>query len=93
MTIAKEHPELTEWWIEMEERYGYYVAEGHNISSEQLPRTFYRKYMSMQEIIEESKFPFEFAIDESIDIDTNKLLEWSEELDSNDGCIESCEAF
>lgn len=94
MTIAQEHPELTQWWADIEKKYGYFVAEGHNISDDLLPRTFFRNHSSVQDIIEESKFPFSPAIDESKD--QNILLQmqnWENELDSNSGCTESCDAF
>lgn len=94
MTIAVEHPELTDWWVDIENKYGMFIPEGHNSESIKLPRTFYRKYESMEDIIEESKFQFEKSIDESKIIDGDKMLtNWSYELDTNDGCVESCEAF
>ncbi len=94
MTIAKEHPELTQWWEDIEKKYGYFVAEGHNISDDLLPRTFFRNHTSMSDTIEESKFPFVPAVDESKDL--NSLLQmqnWESELDANNGCVESCDAF
>lgn len=94
MTIATENPKLTQWWLDIEKKYGYFVADFHNISDEQLPRTFFRDHESMEDIIEESKFPFSKCIDESKE--QNILLQmqnWDNELDSNGGCVESCEPF
>ena len=33
MTIAVEHPELTDWWSDMESKYGMFIPDGHNSES------------------------------------------------------------
>lgn len=94
MTIAIEHPELTQWWTDMENKYGYFVAKDHNISDDLLPRTFYRNHESMTDIIEETQFPFSKALDESKQQNISlQMQNWNNDLDSNNGCVESCEAF
>jgi len=95
MTIAKENPKLSDWWVEMEKKYGEYIPLHRELSSNvKFPITFYRKNTSMNDIIEDSKFEFELAKDESKDIDKWKQsVLWDYELDSNDGCSESCEVF
>lgn len=95
MTIAKNNPELTEWWKEMEEKYENRIGEARlknpNIK---LPIRMFRGNTTITEIAEEAKFPFEEAVDESKMIDKYKQgVLWSENLDSNAGCVESCEAF
>lgn len=92
MTIVKDKPELADWWREMEEKYGNYYPQSRPQLQE--PINFFRKQMTVDDIIEESQFPFEPARDESKDIDKWKQPQlWELELDTNDGCVESCEAF
>jgi len=95
-TIAIEHPELTEWWIEMERKYGTYAPE-HKITEElkcSMPFTFYRERKSMIEIIEMSKSLKKKAEDDS---KISQLSFFEQEildpLDNNNGCEESCEPF
>lgn len=93
MTIVKDKPELADWWREMEQKYGEYTPETrlHNAAP---PYRFFRDYMTIDDIIEESKFPFEPSRDESKDIDKFKQMTmWDDYLDSNGGCTESCEVF
>ena len=93
MTLVKDKPELADWWREMEEKYGYHTNPNrlHNASP---PYRFFRDFMTVDDIIDESKFPFDPARDESKDIDKFKQMTmWDEYLDSNSGCTESCEVF
>ena len=93
MTLVKDKPELADWWREMEQKYGEYTPETrlHNAAP---PYRFFRDYMTIDDIIEESKFPFEPSRDESKDIDRFKQMTmWDDYLDSNGGCTESCEVF
>lgn len=58
------------------------------------PYRFYRDYMTVDEIIEESKFDFTPSVDESKIIQNSRQISmWDAFLDSNNGCIESCEIF
>lgn len=95
MTITKENPQLTDWWKEMEIKYGEYIPPHRNMSENvKLPLTFYRGNSSMQDIIEDANFPFTTATDESKIVDAWKQSAlWDYELDSNNGCSESCEVF
>lgn len=91
LTLIVEHPELAEWWNEMEIKYGHYIPETHKHNSKvQIPATFYRGNTSMQELIEDSKQPFVKATD---DFTLEQLMHSQPELDFTDGCEESCEAF
>lgn len=95
MTIVKENPKLAYWWIEMEKKYSNFIPDRYK-HNEKLttPVMFYRDNMSIEEIIEESKFPFEMSRDESKDIDNYKqMMMWNNYLDSNGGCSESCEVY
>jgi hypothetical protein len=111
MTIVKDKPELSEWWREMESKYGMFIPDSRLIKMAarkqmieddgnggfvecELPIYFYRDKMSIDDIIEESKLPFDLSKDESKDIDMWKQSSiWNEYLDSNNGCTESCEVF
>jgi hypothetical protein len=93
MTIAKNNPELTDWWKEMEQKYENYTPESR-IEKAKPPYRFFRDNMTMNDIIEESEIPFEPAKDESKTIaDARQIALWDEYLDSNNGCTESCEVF
>jgi hypothetical protein len=90
MTIAKENPHLTKWWIEMENKYQFFDPR----QTGKTPFRFFRDEMTMDEIIEDSKMPFELAKDNSKQIETHRQMSfWDAYLDSNNGCSESCEAF
>lgn len=91
MTISNENPELTEWWRKMEDRYEMFVPDSRiDTQKEQPPIRFYKDYMKIDDILEEAKLPFEKARDESKDVQYSM---WDEHLDSNGGCVQSCEAF
>jgi hypothetical protein len=93
MTIAKNNPELTDWWKEMEQKYENYTPESR-IEKAKPPYRFFRDNMTMNDIIEESQIPFDPAKDESKTIaDARQIALWDEYLDSNNGCTESCEVF
>lgn len=90
MTIVTEHPEFAKWWRQMEVKYENHDPRGNN----KTPYRFYRDNLTIDEIIEEARHPFEPARDESKDIDRYKQIRiWDEYLDSNSGCTESCEIF
>jgi len=95
MTIAKENPQVTTWWQEMETKYANHIpahrSENKNIK---LPVRFFRDNMTVSDIIEDAKFPFRESIDDSKKIDQYSQLQiWNPDLDENGGCVESCEAF
>jgi 3'-phosphoadenosine 5'-phosphosulfate sulfotransferase (PAPS reductase)/FAD synthetase len=92
MTIAKNNPELVEWWKEMEEKYKNFTPQSR-IENAKPPYYFYRHNMSIYDILEESKLPFTEALDESKTINPVQLSFFDEFYDSNGGCVESCEAF
>ena len=92
MTIVKENPQLADWWREMENKYEYYDMNGYDPNN--YHNTIFRDKMKIDDIIEESNFPFEMAIDEKYDIDKYKQMAmWDSYLDTNGGCTESCEVY
>lgn len=94
MTIVKENPEKAEWWRNMEKQYGSFVPESRKNSPVNTPITFFRNSKSIDDIIENSKHPFEPALDTSKDIDFYKQVEMFDlNLDEHGSCSESCEAF
>lgn len=95
MTLLVENPNLADWWLLMEDKYKDFVSEGKKDNIEyEPPYYFYRGQVSLNEIIEESKFPFRKEIDKNIQLnDLEQLRLWDYELDSTDGCTESCEVF
>lgn len=93
MTIVKDKPELADWWREMDNKYSMVITKSRE-SKANPPYRFYRDNMTIDEIIEESKFDFIPSRDESKDVDSLKqMLLWDDYLDSNSGCSESCEVF
>jgi len=93
MTITKDKPELADWWRDMENKYSMFTPETR-MKKAKPPYMFFRKNMTVDEIIEEGKFDFTISVDESNDVDKYKQMAlFDEYLDSNDGCTESCEVF
>lgn len=96
LTIAKENPESFEWWKSMEEKYENFIPDSiknrkHNIK---LPIRMYRNNMSVRDIIEASKSFNDLARDDSRDIEQySQLSLFGFDLDTPNGCSESCEAF
>jgi hypothetical protein len=95
MTIVKENPKLADWWRDMEIKYENFIPERYQHNEKlKAPLRFYRDNMTIDEIIEESKFDFDMSKDESNDIDKFKQMQlWDAYLDSNGGCTESCEVY
>jgi 3'-phosphoadenosine 5'-phosphosulfate sulfotransferase (PAPS reductase)/FAD synthetase len=95
MTITKENPHLADWWREMENKYENFTPERYKHNEKLVgPVRFYRDNMTIDDIIEESSFPFDMARDESNDIDNyRQMMMWDNYLDSNGGCSESCEVY
>lgn len=91
MTIVKDKPELADWWREMDLKYSMFTPESRQEKAKP-PYRFYRDNMTIDDIIEESKFDFTPSIDESKDVDRYKQMAlFDAYLDSNNGCVESCE--
>lgn len=93
MTLLKDKPELADWWREMENKYQMFTPESR-LEKAKPPYRFFRDNMTVDDIIEESKLPFEPSMNENNDIDMFKQMAFFDEyLDTNGGCVESCEAF
>lgn len=95
LTIAKENPSLFEWWADIEKDFENYVPETRDKTKVQLPIRIFRNNLSVKEILEMSKNFTDLARDDSNDLEEYKQLSiFGEfELDTSNGCSESCEAF
>lgn len=79
-TIAIENPHLCKWWSEQEKKAG--------------GKPFYRDYMTMLNIMQDSLKPFRHARDTSKGIVSLHQLEMDlQKDDQQSACAESCEAF
>lgn len=88
LTSLVERPQDAEWVRRMELEHGYVVPPAY---SGEKPLKFFRGWESIDEIIEESKQPFEMAIDQSLITDSQVAFDF--ELDEQEDCAESCEPF
>lgn len=97
--LTANDPELLaeiEWLMDMEKKYGNYVPETRMKQSKGNKAFFFNKQRSITDIIDESYDLdiIDFAKDESNLLETAKQLSmWNYELDTNNGCVNSCEAF
>lgn len=93
MTIVKENPEFAEWWREMDKKYSMFTPKSRENKAKP-PYKFFRDNMTIDDIIEESKFDFIPSVDESKEIDKYKQMAlFDTYLDTNNGCVESCEIW
>lgn len=59
MTIVSNKPELADWWREMETKYGTLNPETKRRNQQlPIPKRFYKDFLSIDNIVEESKFDF-----------------------------------
>ena len=93
MTIAVEKPHAFRAFQAMEVEFENFIPDS-KLDNEKLkpPIRFFGDNRTVQDVFEEAEFPFDKARDERFDY-SFQLDMWSEELDSNSGCIESCEVF
>jgi hypothetical protein len=93
LTIAKETPEKFNWVIEMEKEFENFIPPTHAHNEKiKLPVRFFRSNLSAKEILEMSKEPFDLATDDAVNYYVQGDL-FGHELDTSNGCSESCEAF
>lgn len=93
LTTIVEHPEHTEWIANMENKYEQVKPKKKQY--DKTPIRFFREGDSINDLIEESKFPFNKAIDKSKDTTGyNAAVSFSFDMDYEDvDCGSSCEAF
>jgi len=91
LTLIKENEQGINWWHEMEVKYGHLVVEGRDAEIQNPPYVFYRGNLSANDLIDESKYPFE----RYDDFKERQMLMFDADLDYEGGeCGSgSCEPF
>jgi hypothetical protein len=97
VTIARENPQWFEFMKQMELEYGNYISDGikDRVETIELPIKFFRSNKSVEDIFEMAKDKsIKNAIDDSRNTNYQVSI-WQDgtELDSANGCVESCEVF
>lgn len=86
LTLSIEDPEIFQFPMKMEEKYGRVGGEFRKINSHLYKnRVFFRGNQSTKELLEESKLPFNKY--------TDKNYIYEDYFDAPNGCTESCEIF
>ena len=93
MTIAKEKPHYFDFPKKMEKEFENYIpkSRSHNPNIK-LPIRFFRSNWSVQDIFDNSKKPFSKPKDDS-EVYTWQTNLFDDDLETNNGCQESCEVF
>lgn len=91
LTIAKYHPERFDFFRRMEKKYEYYVPEFQS-AKRLTPIRFFRGNLSVDDLLELSKQPFEEAKDDRFLFNLHGV-QLELELDLSNGCVESCEPY
>ena len=93
MTIYKEKPHYFDFPKRMELKFENFIPESrsHN-ESVKLPIRFFRSNWSTEDIFNNSKKPFKKPVDDS-DIYTWQTSMFDVDLESTNGCEESCEVY
>jgi len=90
LTIIKEEPDRVKWWDEMIKKYGNIEIEGKSSYNDLMKKnnglqTFYREYLTVEDLVKMAQYPFHKATDEYIY--ENDLF------DLEDDCGSSCKPF
>lgn len=89
MTILKEEPLLGDWWQSMIDNYGCKTLKGkkgyNDLIEQEGVMTFYRKYKSINDLVEMAKKPFSKATDE--------YVYENDFFDLEDDCGSGCQVF
>lgn len=90
MTIVKQNPDLVDWWGELEKQYSEFIPISKRNNEKLKPPLYcFRSNKSIFDIVEMAKHPFSPARDDSKYIPS--LFDM--DLDTSNGCSESCEVF
>jgi hypothetical protein len=92
LTLIAEKPELMNWWLDMEEKYSGYIPPHRDRSNHQGKLNFFRKNLSGLDLLKMSKEDFEKANDDAVNYYKQTSL-FGYDLDSSNGCEESCEVY
>lgn len=91
LTIAKYHPERFDNFLKWEFMFENFVPETQK-EGRITPIRFNRQHLSVKDLLEMAKLPFEDAKDDRI-VYTINGVQMEFELDISNGCVESCNAF
>jgi len=93
LTQIVEKPESVIWVLDMQNKHGMVAPLGY---TGRLPMRFFRGWESIQDLIAESKLPFQRSVDQSMNTlgaGQGQQIEFDFELDEQESCAESCEPF
>lgn len=90
LTLAKDHPEVFEFPLKMEEKYGYAHAHRKGKRPQDGKRVFFRQFLSAEDILKKAQTE-QFTRFDDPNFDERK--HWDETLDRQTGCNESCEVY
>lgn len=88
LTRIVQDPKSTDWHKRIEPQYEQIKPK--KLQSDKTPVRFFRMNESIDDLIEESKLPFNKAVDQSLITDG---ADYDFELDEQEDCAESCEPF
>ncbi len=92
LTICLENPEYFDFPKKMEEKYGYFTPDSRKHNKDMKPPyTFFRMQRSAKDLFKLSKLPFKKAKDDATVYDWQISIFDDEDLDTSNGCDESCE--
>lgn len=92
ITIISEDPNTISWWQKIENKYKNFIPKHRNRKSKRVPIFMYRGGVSCVDLLEMSKQDFEKANNDAINYYRQEKI-WGYDLDTPNGCEESCEAF
>lgn len=89
LTQILEDPKSCDWINAMEIMYGNEAIPANRINKEEKPFRFFRGYESINDLIEESKLPFDLFIEPTY----NDLSLFNVDMDEEEECAVVCEPF
>jgi len=92
LTICIENPEYFDFPKKMEKKYKDYTPPGSKLKDQWKPYTFFRNKRSVNDLFQLSKLPFKKAENDA-DIYSWQYSIFDENLDTTNGCEESCEVY
>lgn len=95
LTIAKESPTMFDNFEKWEKQFERFIPDSRKKNSDiKLPIRFFRNNLSVTDIKKLSEQPFELASDDKQNfVSVVQLGLYDYELDTSNGCVESCEVF
>lgn len=92
--VAQDHPEWFDFFSDMEEKYSNFLPEGRKHNPIKPPYYFFRHHRSVSDILAQAKTThFSYPKDDRDRVLSIEQLEIFTDLDTPNGCTESCEAY